>query len=161
MKNLLIILVLMSAISCTKSINDAGAPFADSDTPVGVYPPNPYDDSLTRNLGNGVVLRVALKPNVVCDPNDSSKPCITFVDIVCTLSKPVNKYIQVEIIKTNVVEKDKNSGAIGSPPETSIMITLAPNTTQLAFGSQIRVSANSIAPDEFRIGKVMVFEKAD
>ncbi|MES2371612.1 MAG: hypothetical protein V4557_03465 [Bacteroidota bacterium] len=161
MKNLLIILVLISAVSCTKSINESPNALIDPGLSTPINPPTQKDDNLTRDLGNGVILKIALFPIPVCDANDSSKPCDLFVSILYTLSKPVDRNIQVEVIKTNLVEKNKNTNA-SDTAETSITVMLEPNTTALTFNSKIQVSPNEkIAPEEFRIGKVAIFQKAD
>ncbi len=160
MKNLLIILILFSAVSCTKSINEPNS-FFDPGTSLPNNPPTQKDGNLTRDLGNGVILRVSLLPNLVCDANDSSKPCTMFVNIVCNLSKPLDRNLQVEVIKTNLVEKNKYTNA-SDTTETSVTVILEPNTTQLVFNSTIQVSPNEkIAPEEFRIGKVTIFQKTD
>jgi hypothetical protein len=159
MKNLLMILVVISAISCAKSINEPPVSFASPEIPVN--PPAQKGDNLTRDLGNGVILKVSLFPNLVCDPTDSSKPCNLFVSILYTLSKPIAKNVQIDVIKTNLVEKNKNTNATGIT-ETTITVMLSPNTTQLIFNSQLQVSPNEkIAPEEFRIGKVIIFQKVD
>lgn len=161
MKNLLIILILISVISCTKSINEPPTGYFDPGIPTTPNPPTQKEDNLTRDLGNGVILKVSLFPNRVCDANDSSKPCNLFVSMLFALSKPVDRNIQVEIIKTTLVEKNKNTNA-SDTTETSITIMLAPNATVLTFNSTIQVSPNEkIAPEEFRIGKVTVFQKVD
>lgn len=161
MKNLLIIFMLFLAVSCTKSINEPFAGYFDPGIPTTPNPPAQKDDNLTRDLGNGVILKVSLFPNLVCNPNDSSKPCDMFVSMFFTLSKPVDRNIEVEIIKTNLVEKNKNTNAADTT-ETSITIMLAPNTTALTFNSKIQVSPNEkIAPEEFRIGRVTIFQKAN
>lgn len=161
MKNLLIILILISAISCTKSINEPFTGYLDPGIPTTPNPPTQKDDKLTRDLGNGVILKVSLFPTRVCDANDSSKPCDMFVSILYTLSKSVDRSIQVELIKTNLVEKNKNTNAADTT-ETTITVVLAPNTTTLTFTSKIQVSPNEkIAPEDFRIGKVAIFQKVD
>jgi hypothetical protein len=56
-----------------------------------------------------------------------------------------------------VIEKNKNTNA-ASMPEVSIVIMLAPDTTELATNSKIQLSPNEkIAEDKFRIGKVTFF----
>jgi hypothetical protein len=162
MKNLLIILIIISAFSCTKSINDPVVAFRDPEIPKNIDPPAQAEDSLVRDLGNGVVLRVSLFPMLVCDASDSSKPCNMFVSLLYTLSKPIDRYVQVEVVKTNVIEKNKRTNGSGTPTETSITVTLAPQTTAFTFTSTIQVSPNEkIAPEEFRIRKVSIFEKVD
>jgi hypothetical protein len=161
MKNLLIILIVISAFSCAKSINDPGIPFPAPEIPKNVDPPSQKDDNLVRDLGNGVTLKVSLFPTLVCDANDSSKPCNMFVSILYTLSKPIDRYVQIEVIKTNVIEKNKTTNTADAT-ETSVTVMMAPNTTALTFNSTIQVSPNEkIAPEEFRIGKVSIFQKVD
>jgi hypothetical protein len=162
MKNSLILLILVSAFSCSKSINDPVVDFPGPDIPKTVDPPSQKEDNLVRDLGNGVVLRVSLFPNLVCDANDSSKLCNMFVSILYTLSQPIDRYVQVEVIKTNLVEKNKRTNAAADTTETLVTVMMVPNTTALTFNSTIQVSPNEkIASEEFRIGKVAIFQKAD
>jgi hypothetical protein len=83
-----------------------------------------------------------------------------FVSILYTLSQPIDRYVQVEVIKTNLVEKNKRTNAAADTTETLVTVMMVPNTTALTFNSTIQVSPNEkIASEEFRIGKVAIFKK--
>jgi len=158
MKKILLIGLFVSCLSCTKSVTNT---VTQKDTPGLIKVINTATDStyFTRDLGS-TTLTVSMNPVVTCynyKDGETPKPCDIFIDIVCHLSNPINACVKVEIEKRDVVEENQNA-AVEADVKTVVLV-IAPNTTQITFPSTFTNTNNLNVPDtQYRIVSTMVYD---
>ncbi len=158
MKKCLLIGLLISCLSCTKSVTNTATP---KDTPGLIQAVNTAVDStyFTRDLGS-TTLTINMNPVLTCyssNVGETPKPCNIFIDIVCHLSNPINAFVKVEIEKRDVVEQTQNAGYVADVKTVVLMI--APNTTKITFPSTFTNKNNQDVPDtQYKIVNASVFQ---
>ncbi len=154
MQKCLLIGLLVSCLSCTKSVTNT---ITQKDTPGLIQAVNTAADStyFTIDLGS-TTLTINMNPIVTCysyNTGETPKPCNIFIDIVCHLSNPINAFVKVEIEKRDVVEQDQNAGV------KTVVLVIAPNTTRITFPSTFTNKNNQDVPDtQYRIVNTLVYQ---
>lgn len=104
-----------------------------------------YSNKLIVNL-DSTVLSITLMPYLHCYSLKENKPCIILVEATITLSKPIQKWISLELVRDSLGFK------------SSIGIVLPKNVTIIIFNTSFLLQTNIIAPqDIFRIEHVHLF----
>lgn len=161
MKKFLLLGLIVSCFSCTKSVTDTLTP---NNTPGLITKTNTATDStyFTRDLG-GTVLTINMNAVVHCyaaGRGEVAKPCDIFTDIVCHLSNPINAFVKVEIEKRDM--KEQNRTASIEAGTQRIVVVIAPNTTKITFPSSFTNKNNYDVPDsQYKIVGTLVYQTSN
>jgi hypothetical protein len=112
--------------------------------------------SMVRDLGNNTVLTVTMTPVITCysfKNGEIPKPCTIFIDITCALSKPISRWLKIEINRTL-----SDTWKLGQSTLPSIVINMASNTEQSSMKSNFTNQDNVTVPDIYSIGEVSMFD---
>ena len=94
------------------------------------------------------MLNITLEPVLYCygyHMGQTPRPCDIFVYATVTLSKPITKGLQIELIRTNEYHD-----------ETAVTMVMLPNTTNAFLNTGFSNQNNIDVPDVFRIRKVVI-----
>jgi hypothetical protein len=153
MKTVIILCIAASTMlfSCTRNV----------DTPLE---PNSVDSSfqkrtIVHNLDSGV-LTVTIQPTKVCYGTEpESGPCNLFVDITCTLSRPISAAVRTEIERMPLVDISDDAGTMAEEvPGPAIILNLAPGQTKISSRTSIIINNSpETIRDQFRLKSVTVY----
>ena len=153
MKNLTFIPILSFLFlftACTKSVDSV-------DTITIVSTVTKFaSKALVRDLGNNTLLTITMIPVVTCysyKNGEIPKPCTILLDVNCTLSKPINRWLKIEINRS-LCEQWK----LGQSILPSLVINMASNTTNSSMTSNFTNQDNITVPDIYSIGEVSMFD---
>jgi len=125
-------------ISCSKAIDYPLSEKKNSNVLVSSY--------LIKNLDSSI-LSIALEPALYCygyQEDEIYRPCDIFVYATVTLSKPISKGLQIELIQKNKYND-----------ETAVTIVILPNATTAVLNTGFTNQNNVDVPDVYRIRKVV------
>ena len=162
-KMMIYILFIVCTIACTKSIHTPDQSEKPVTEPLAIHTNDVLESAaLTRDLGPAI-LKITAEPNVVCysyQNGEAPKPCNIFVAFNCSLSNPLDRYVKVEIVRTNMVTNDKNDAAV--EPLAKMVIIIAPHTTKFTLVSGMTTTDNNHIPEgEFKISDVHWYNQVD
>lgn len=168
-KMLLVTLIAISTISCTKSVQLKDEALINHPL---VTEPGKETTTRLESLpemsayfgDNRMQVIVKPEPYVSCNSyknGEAPEPCNIYINFNCRLSKSVNQYIRVEIERNNIVQSDKpdpgeGDNAVANPQVLQagarISIIIPPNQTSIIFRSMLLgTNNNSIDRNEFKI----------
>ncbi len=105
-----------------------------------------------------------MEPELTCysyKNGETPKPCNIFIRFTCTLSKPVNGNVKVDVQKTNLVEPAGRK-IQGLETQNGLAFDMAPNTTRFAYTSSFENNNNQLVPENaFRIERVTFYKKVE
>lgn len=164
-KLLLLSATFLALFSCTKTVRD---------TP---------SQQITRGLasvtqrtfildGDSVDVAVLAEPTVICQSygnGETPQNCNIYINFTCTLSKPVNGFVKVELERNNQPQQEKrevtepgNDGQDTPDPGAHVFLNIAPNMKKMSFSSTLSNINNQAVPEnEFRIVSVTRFTPVD
>ena len=151
MKYLVIIFLFFS---CIKSVDN---PASMDDERIKKTNTTLESKYLIKDLGI-TILTITLDPMVTCYTYRNGqipRPCDIFVDISCTLSKPITSAIRVELSKLNIMEMER---APNAREVESVVLIIAPNTTKITMKSTLTNLNNQHIPDIFRLDNVTIYQ---
>ena len=144
------LLVLFLFTACTKNVDTV-----DSTTIVQTVTKF-GSKSLVRDLGNNTVLTVTMTPAVTCysyKNGEIPKPCTILLDVKCTLSKPINHWLKIEINRTL-----SDQWKLGQFLLPSLVVNMSANTEESSMRSNFTNQDNVNVPDIYAIGEVSLFD---
>lgn len=145
-------LIAFLFLSCTKSADDHTTLTDQIVKKTNTTLESKY---LVKDLGITTVT-ITLDPMVTCYTyrnGQTPKPCDIFIDITCTLSKPISGAITVELTKLNTLEMERMPT---SETNGNIVLVIAPNTTKITMSSKMTNPNNQNIPDLFRMVNVTI-----
>ena len=158
-----LVIVCLLSISCTKT----------TDSPVPSENPKlrsinslsaPLEKRFALNGQDTVLLKLVMEPALTCysyNTGQTPKPCDIFIDFICTLSRPVDGYVEVHIKKNNLAEFT-NAKPSGTETDSDVIFNVSPSTTKFTFRSSLRNNSNvTVAENRFRIENVTFYNKTD
>jgi hypothetical protein len=164
MKQILLISMLaMATVSCTKSVQPEQIVNTRLES----------ESQMTAYVGSGAnsaLVTVKTEPYVVCESyqdGETPKPCNIFISFTCTLSQPLSNSVRVEIERSNLVQVNPDPAAEGESggsnppiydPGARISLIIPANTTALVFKSTLSCLNNNNSPEnQFRIVSAGVY----
>jgi hypothetical protein len=147
MKLLLLFFVFSSVLfSCSKSLEIP---------PETIKTTTSATRTLVRNL-DSTVLTVTIAPVVVCYSYANGsfpRPCDAFVEITCTLSRPIQASVSVKLMCS---DKAGTTASGGIPSQ--IGFQMAPNTKQVVTRENLNGYTKEYATDMYSISSVSVYK---
>jgi hypothetical protein len=113
--------------------------------------------NLVKDLG-ATILIITIEPVLTCygvRPGEVARPCDILLEVKCTLTKPINSTIKLELSKLVKVDAQK-----AGETRPVLKVDIAPNTQEIVFKSLIANSSSEI-PDIFRISDVRIYNKVN